>query len=212
MSTAGVYTISLVTSNASGTATTTKTLTVGNCPPAVNFTVPASIRFCDVKTFSTTNQTSNPPGTSGSISYTWTVAPNVGLQFFPNRFQQNMSVTISDPTIMAYTVTLTGKNASGTSTTNAVISIDMCTDGIAEGSLNKGLDVYPNPVRDQLNLTLPTGDSYTVKITNLLGTVVYSENVNKEKVSINLANTARGVYFVTVESKTEKVTRKVILD
>jgi len=123
-----------------------------------------------------------------------------------------MSVTISDPTIFAYTVTLTGKNASGTSTTNAVIAIDMCTDGIAEGSLNKVMDVYPNPVRDQLNLSLPVGESYTVKITNLLGTVVYSENVNKEKVSINLSNTARGVYFVTVESKTEKVTRKVILD
>ena len=211
-SAAGVYTITLLTSNASGTATSSQTVQVNACPPAATFTIPASIRFCDVKTFSTTNQTTNPPGTSGAISYTWTVAPNVGLTFFPNRFQQNMSVTISDPTILAYTVTLLARNASGTLTANQTISVDDCTTGVDENSLSNAMDIYPNPARDIVNLALPAGETYNVKITNLLGAVVYNETISKEKASINLGNAARGVYFITVESKTEKVTRKVVLD
>lgn len=211
-SAAGIYTITLVTANASGTASATKTLNIGNCPPNASFSIPTSIRFCDVKTFSTTNQSTNPPGVTGSINYTWTVLPNTGLTITPNRFVTNMVVNVTDPTIPQYTVTLNAKNPSGVSTATALILMDDCTTGIVENSLRNTMDVYPNPVRDQLNITLPAGDNYSVKITNLLGSVVYSETTSKEKVSINLANTARGVYFVTVESKTEKVTRKVVLD
>lgn len=211
-SAAGIYTITLVTSNASGTATASRTLSIGNCPPNASFSIPTSIRFCDVKTFSTTNQTSNPTGVSGTINYTWTVLPNVGLSITPNRFVTNMVVNVTDPTIPQYTVSLNAKNPSGVSTATALILMDDCTTGIADNSLRNAMDVYPNPVRDQLNITLPIGDNYSVKITNLLGSVVYSETTSKEKVSINLANVARGVYFVTVESKTEKVTRKVVLD
>jgi PKD repeat protein len=211
-STTGVYTITLLTSNASGTATATQTINVTACPPTASFSIPATIRFCDVKTFSTTNQTTNPPGTSGTISYTWNVSPNVGLSFFPNRFQQNMSVTISDPTILGYTVTLLARNASGTLTTAQSIVVDDCTTSINENTLGNALDIYPNPARDIVTIAVPAGETYSVKVTNLLGAVVYSETINKEKASINLATIARGVYFITVESKTEKATRKVILD
>jgi len=211
-SAAGIYTITLVTSNASGTASASQTLSVGNCPPNASFSIPTSIRFCDVKTFSTTNQSTNPPGITGSINYTWTVLPNTGISISPNRFVTNMIVNVTDPTIPQYTVTLNARNPSGVATTTALILMDDCTTSIAENSLRNAMDVYPNPVRDQLNISLPAGDNYTVKITNLLGSVVYTESINKEKVSINLANTPRGVYFVTVESKTEKVTRKVVLD
>lgn len=208
---AGVYTITLVTSNASGTATSSQTVSLGTCPPNASFTIPNAIAFCDVKTFTTVNQTQNPPGTSGSITYVWTVSPNVGLSYFPNRFQPNMVVTVSDPTILSYTVNVAATNASGTSTATAVILVDDCTS-ITENSLNSALDVYPNPARDNVNVVLPAGETYQVKVTNLLGKVVYSETVNKEKTTINLSSAARGVYFITVESKTEKVTRKVVLD
>lgn len=211
-SVAGIYTITLVTSNASGTAAVSQTLNIGSCPPNASFSIPTSIRFCDVKTFSTTNQSTNPAGVSGTINYTWTVLPNVGLTITPNRFVTNMVVNVTDPTIPQYTVSLNARNPSGVSTVTALIVMDDCTTGISENSLRNVMDVYPNPVRDQLNITLPVGDNYVVKITNLLGSVVYNETTSKEKVSINLANTARGVYFVTVESKTEKVTRKVVLD
>jgi hypothetical protein len=140
------------------------------------------------------------------------VLPNVGLSITPNRFVTNMVVNVTDPTIPQYTVSLNAKNPSGVSTATALILMDDCTTGIADNSLRTAMDVYPNPVRDQLNITLPVGDNYSVKITNLLGSVVYSETTSKEKVNINLTNVARGVYFVTVESKTEKVTRKVVLD
>lgn len=209
---AGIYTITLLSTNAFGSATSSQTVSVGACPPNAKFTILDTIRFCDIKTFTTVQQSSNPQGITGTINYTWTVSPNVGLTYSPNRFQQNVIVGISDPTISSYTVTMTAKNLSGISNTTAVIAVDFCTSGIEENSLSQVLDLYPNPVRDQLNLKVPVGTSYSVKITNLLGSVVYSESLNKETSSINLGNTPRGVYFVTVQSKNEKVTRKIILE
>jgi hypothetical protein len=115
-----------------------------------------------------------------------------------------MSVTISDPTILGYTVTLLARNASGTLTTAQSIVVDDCTTSINENTLGNALDIYPNPARDIVTIAVPAGETYSVKVTNLLGAVVYSETINKEKASINLATIARGVYFITVESKTEK--------
>ncbi|MDI1354356.1 MAG: T9SS type A sorting domain-containing protein [bacterium] len=210
----GVYTITLVASNASGTAAATQTINVAPCPPTATFSIPANIRFCDVKTFSTTNSTSNPAGMSGSITYTWSVTPNTGVSVFPNYFQQNLSVTISNSTIPQYTVTLRAKNASGTSTVAQTISVNDCNDvGVNELSLNNLLGVYPNPVKDQLNLSLPnTGQEYGIKITNVLGSVIYQEASSKENITISIGNNPRGIYFLTVESKTEKVTRKIVLE
>ena len=208
----GIYSITLVSTNASGTASTTQTVNVTSCPPAVNFTVPAEIAFCGSKTFSTTNSTTNPPGASGSITYTWSVSPNTGVSVFPNFFQQNLSVTISDPTISSYTVTLRARNASGTSTLANVVAVNDCS-GLNENSLSALLGVYPNPAHDQLNISLPgVAGEYSVKITNLLGSVVYQEKSSKQNLGVNLANSARGVYFITVETKTEKVTRKIVLE
>lgn len=214
VTTSGIYTITLLATNASGTASATQTISVVPCPPNANFSIPASIRFCDVKTFSTTNSTSNPAGMSGSITYTWSVTPNTGVSVFPNYFQQNLQVTISNSTIPSYTVTLRARNASGTSTVAQTILVSDCNDvGMNEIDLGNLITVYPNPVKDQMSLTLPnTGQEYTIKITNILGSVIHQEVSSKENVIISLGNNPRGIYFLTVESKTAQVTRKIVLE
>jgi photosystem II stability/assembly factor-like uncharacterized protein len=212
VSSATAYTITLVASNASGTASASQVVNVAPCPPTVSFSIPNAIAFCDVKTFTTVNQTTNPPGTSGAINYTWTVFPNTGLNIFPNFFAQNLSVTISDISIPSYTVTLRARNASGTSTITQVIDIEDCTN-INENTLSNAIAIFPNPVKDQVNISLPSSnEAYAIKITNVLGSVIYQSTTAKELTKINLGNNAKGVYFVTIESNTEKITRKIVLD
>jgi hypothetical protein len=215
VTTPGVYTVNLTATNAAGNSTTSQTINVVACPPLVNFSIPDSIRFCDTKTFSTTNVTSNPPGATGPITYTWGVTPITGVSIFPNFFQTNLQVTISNSTIPQYTVTLRAKNASGTSSLTQVIVVDDCSipTGIAKNSLEDVLAVYPNPVHDQMTIHLPAAtEAHSVKITNILGSVIYSEVTAKENLNISMANQAKGVYFLTVESKSEKVTKKIVLE
>jgi hypothetical protein len=78
------------------------------------------------------------------------------------------------------------------------------------------LNVFPNPAHDQLNILLPTGgDIYKVKLTNVVGSVVYEEKTvkgGKETLSINLTNKAKGIYFLTVESNNGKAIKKIVIE
>ncbi len=213
---AGIYSITLFASNASGTTQTTQTLNVAPCGPNTNFTIPNTFYFCDNKTFSTTNTTSNPSGVTGSITYTWSVLPTTGVSVFPNYFQQNLVVTVTSSTVAQYTVTLKAKNASATSTVSQVVSADMCT-GINENNfLAQNIQVYPNPAHDQLNVVLPaSSETYHVKVINILGEVIYNETTiknTKDNLSINMTSKPRGVYFLSVETNHEKVTKKVVVE
>jgi PKD repeat protein len=215
--TPGIYSITLLVSNASGTAQTTQTLNVTPCAPIAAFSIPEAVCFTDpIITFSTTNSTSHPAGASGSLSYTWSIVPNNGLSFSPNLFQPNVKVTITNTTISQYTVTLRARNASGTSTVTQVIMASECTGIEEEGSLAQQVSLFPNPAHNQVHITLPvSNDTYSVKLTNLLGSVIFEEKSivgSTEKVSVNIANQPKGVYFLTVENKNEKVTKKFIVE
>ena len=217
--TAGIYSITLMVTNPSGTASTTQTLNVAPCAPTPSFSIPTTICWTDpvtVHTFSTVNGTANPPGVTGGITYTWSVLPTTGISVSPNYFTPNLKVTITNTNVTSYTVTLKAKNASATSTLSQVIIADQCT-GIAEkGMLSENLVVFPNPAHEQINIVLPASvDTYKIRLTNILGSVVFEEKTlknSKETSVINLAGKSKGVYFLTVESNNEKVTKKIVVE
>jgi hypothetical protein len=218
---AGLYSITLMVTNASGTAQTTQTVNVGPCAPIVDFTMPDFVCLLDgppSNTFQAFSTPSNPAGaTGGSFSYTWTISPNTNVSVLPNFFTQNLTkVTLSNPTPKQYTVTVKVKNASGTTTLSKTIEALICT-GINETStLANNLLIFPNPAHEQVNISVPSSnDSYKVKVTNILGSVVFEDKTlksSKETTTINLSGKAKGVYFLTVESNNEKVTRKIIVE
>ncbi|MBL7917388.1 MAG: T9SS type A sorting domain-containing protein, partial [Bacteroidia bacterium] len=142
-------------------------------------------------------------------TYTWTSFPPTAAF---------SSSTAASPTITfasagQYTVTLTANNGTATSVSNQVITVASCT-GINDLTADVKFAVYPNPTSGTLNIKLADGTSnfkYTVH--NILGTVVASENVkNQDNVSINLANQAAGVYFVTIENNGKKSTQKIVVE
>ncbi len=58
--------------------------------------------------------------------------------------------------------------------------------------------VYPNPVKEELNVNANTEGNKSILITNMLGQVVVSENRNSKNFSINTTGLSAGLYFIAV--------------
>lgn len=85
--------------------------------------------------------------------------------------------------------------------------------GYRQASLS---NVYPNPASDQahVNFELPTGTTGTVIIRDMIGKVVYRENLETEngKATINTQNFSDGIYFCSLMMDEKTIlTRKMII-
>ncbi len=100
------------------------------------------------------------------------------------------------------------------STDSIVISYNTGLADVA-GNIN-GLLIYPNANNKVFNIdfTVNQKTNTTVTITNIIGEVVYSENLNdfsgKYTKQISLESSSSGVYFVKVQSGESAETMKVI--
>ncbi|MCB2218878.1 MAG: C10 family peptidase [Bacteroidetes bacterium] len=89
--------------------------------------------------------------------------------------------------------------------------------GIDEADAFKGLQVYPNPASNKLNITFIQNEvsSYTVKLISVTGEVVYSERNDRFEGtyvnSIDLSQMAKGVYFLNLSNELGNVNEKVIV-
>lgn len=75
--------------------------------------------------------------------------------------------------------------------------------------------VFPNPVSDMLNINLySTGNNFqTIYITNVVGTIIYTTDVDsneKNSFQINVSTYDRGVYFIIFTSDKIVLTKKFI--
>jgi PKD repeat protein len=100
-----------------------------------------------------------------------------------------------------------------------VITADGCTDtfcdsisfvGVGISEINvQNINIYPNPSVDGM-VTLDLSGKAYIEITNLIGQVLYSNNING-KSTMDLSSYVAGSYFVTAESNGNRVTKKLIL-
>jgi hypothetical protein len=197
-------------------------VTVNVCSPVLSFNVPDTVKFCTatatLANFTASNSTQLVPGV-GANNYTWSIAPTTGASF-QNQFVYHGIGKITNTVITVYTVTLRGRNASGTAPSlTHLIHVDFClsdTVGVGENGLESGLLVYPNPAHDRLVVKLPAGTGkYNIEMFNVLGAVVFSDKAiatSEQTVELNLSGKPKGIYFLSVEVNHEKVTRKIIIE
>ena len=83
--------------------------------------------------------------------------------------------------------------------------------GIGFPMASKALKVYPNPVRDVLNMELPESDgaNWTLRLYNAVGNLVLSRTVVAGE-SVNVSSLASGVYFLQLSNGEEVLSAKVI--
>ncbi len=79
---------------------------------------------------------------------------------------------------------------------------------------NNRIIVYPNPASNSLYIHLPTSDSsqkQTIMITAVSGAVVYKRtfaNISQNTIVLPVAQLAKGVYFVTIQSDNNNISKK----
>jgi hypothetical protein len=85
------------------------------------------------------------------------------------------------------------------------------TSSIKEVKQNPTFSMYPNPVDDVVSITMNNSKSGTVKIVDLVGNVVYNEDIYSPS-KINVSEFKNGIYFVTIEAEGVKLSsRKLVV-
>ena len=85
------------------------------------------------------------------------------------------------------------------------------------GSAITNLNVYPNPSRDIFNLRFTSEDvqNLDVRIINVIGEVVYTENlqqfVGEYTKQVDLSTYTKGVYFLEITTDNEVINKKLML-
>jgi uncharacterized protein YjdB len=95
------------------------------------------------------------------------------------------------------TVTATANDASGVSE-SVVITISNQSVGLKEATL-QNINIYPNPVQNQLFIELTEGKISAINILGLFGKVVLS-NPNYTK-SIDVSGLSKGIYILKIETE-----------
>jgi len=83
---------------------------------------------------------------------------------------------------------------------------------------NSKMNIFPNPSNGQFNLQIAGAETKnaTVKIVDVVGNVVYENNIgNSSNVivqNVDISTASKGVYFVTVENGTTRFVKKIVVE
>jgi hypothetical protein len=88
--------------------------------------------------------------------------------------------------------------------------------GVNNLTENNSIAVYPSPTNGLLNvkLELPDKGTYALTLTNLLGQIMYTENIELTgaySTTIDMSNFAKGSYVLSIRGQNNQVVRKVVL-
>jgi hypothetical protein len=98
--------------------------------------------------------------------------------------------------------------ASGTRT-EAIVVVNNCT-GISELA-NSNLAIFPNPNKGEFTVS-NSSEIINVNITDVQGKIVYSmNNVNLNKMDVNISDLEKGMYMINVETVDGTITESVIV-
>jgi hypothetical protein len=127
----------------------------------------------------------------------------------PYTFSWSNGSTTEDITNVAagvYTLTIT--DALGCITTGTYIVQNIT--GIADiNVITQGLQVYPNPTRDNVTISIDGFVIQKVKVVNVLGQIVYEEEPKTSNIEINTTELNQGTYFIQVLVDGNLVTKKL---
>jgi hypothetical protein len=86
------------------------------------------------------------------------------------------------------------------------INIVLSTDN----KFKSNITIYPNPFSEHLKISMGIMDKYEIKIFNTSGQKIYEESITSDYTNINLTGLNDGIYFITVDSKRERWTSKLL--
>ena len=146
------------------------------------------------------NGTISPSGTISipqGGSQTFTISPDNGYHI------QNVLVdNVSQGDASSYTFSNIQENHA--------ISVSFIA-GIEDNVLGTDVLIFPNPANNVLNIKSRQLFE-KIKITNLLGQVLYNAKITNSDFSINISSYTAGIYFVCLEGKNGIATKKFVIE
>ena len=88
--------------------------------------------------------------------------------------------------------------------------ISDATLGVAKNEI-EGLNIFPNPANDVINIQSASVKIASVEIYSLLGQRVLAQNELKNN-QINVASLSRGMYLLKISAEGKSVTKKIIIE
>ena len=86
----------------------------------------------------------------------------------------------------------------------------------AELNINENTDVsiniYPNPAKDLVKLSVVSSQYSAVRIYNVLGIMVDEIEMNSNEIEINVSEYKSGIYFINVETSNGNIIKKMIVE
>ncbi|MEZ4916051.1 MAG: GLUG motif-containing protein [Chitinophagales bacterium] len=89
--------------------------------------------------------------------------------------------------------------------------VEINTVGIKNIVETNFANIYPNPAKDFVIIETGSFDNYNIELYNAIGNLVFSKEINSDKITVSTQSFVAGVYFVTIKNQSAKqVTRLVI--
>jgi hypothetical protein len=98
----------------------------------------------------------------------------------------------------------------GDNALSATRKVTFKTTATNDAALEKAMTLFPNPVVNELNVTLTDASNATFTLSNQIGQVLITSKVN-EKESFDVSNLARGTYFAKIQVGEKQAVKKVVL-
>ncbi len=153
-------------------------------------------------------------GAPTADSYTWELLP---VEAGSISGTDNMcEVEFTEGWMGTATIKVKGMNDCGEGVFSDELEVmcDIC-EGVDERTLENSLQIYPNPTTGVFTVEFSQGTGQTdIRIMNILGEFVYENNLEVlsiTKVSVDLSNLTKGVYFAKVKSGDAEIVRKVVV-
>lgn len=117
-------------------------------------------------------------------------------------FTNALPTNTIQPTTIYYRLKLV--NSDGTYSYSAVKTIQLLPNKTA-------VSLYPNPVKDRLNIVV--NNALAIKVYNSNGKIVYQQSVNSNSTSysISTSNFANGMYFIQIHTKSGEVINEIFM-
>jgi len=107
-----------------------------------------------------------------------------------------------------YTYYVTAVYDQGESDASNSVTVEVVT-GMDENEIS-GLNVYPNPAKDHLNITADVIIN-NVMVYNFAGQVIVNENVKAQNYVLNASQLNPGVYMVRIDTEKGTTTKRIII-
>jgi PKD repeat protein len=92
--------------------------------------------------------------------------------------------------------------------TTLEITVDIATS-VSKLSKEEA-SIFPNPIQDEITISMSNADNYQIEIFNLSGSLIYNSITNGNQISIDSSEWPNGTYIIQISSESGTQSQKVI--